>query len=398
MSAAIQHVLNLISQLASHLALSPAVTASLLYVLTKGPVNLRAHLTSRIAALRDPVRYASIIKVLKLLLTLGLLKNVNKTLNHLALNNYRLRPEVSRWKWDSEVAVVTGGCSGIGSLIVKKLISRGVTVAILDIQQLPPSLQGCTVESRSMREGSRLTSTDAHVKFYACDITDPDAVASTANEIKNKLGSPSILINNAGILTAHTILATSHEYLRKIFDVNVLSNWTTVKAFLPDMIAQNKGHVVTVASTASYVGVAGMSDYTASKAAILSFHEGINPIPLETPRHCKANAKVGLNQELRHTYKTPGILTTSVHPSWVRTPLLIPVEAELAKRGAVMIEPEEVADAVVGQVFSCRSAQVFMPSSGSRISLLRGLPNWVQESVRGGVSQTIAESTKSAGL
>lgn len=40
------------------------------------------------------------------------------------------------------------------------------------------------------------------------------------------------------------------------------------------MIARNKGHVVTVASTASYVGVAGMADYTASKAAVLSFHEG----------------------------------------------------------------------------------------------------------------------------
>jgi all-trans-retinol dehydrogenase (NAD+) len=76
-------------------------------------------------------------------------------------------------------------------------------------------------------------------------------------------------------LSAHTILATSHEYLKKIFDVNVLSNWVTVKAFLPDMIKENKGHVVTVASTASYISVAGMTDYTASKAAVLSFHEGI---------------------------------------------------------------------------------------------------------------------------
>ena len=97
---------------------------------------------------------------------------------------------------------------------------------------------------------------------------------AAAKQIKQQLGAPSILINNAGILDAHTILATKHAYLRKIFDVNVLSNWTTAQAFLPDMIAQNKGHVVTVASGASYVGVAGMADYTATKAAILSFHEG----------------------------------------------------------------------------------------------------------------------------
>jgi all-trans-retinol dehydrogenase (NAD+) len=99
-------------------------------------------------------------------------------------------------------------------------------------------------------------------------------VFATAEEVQRKLGAPSVLVNNAGILDAHSILGTSHEYLRKIFDVNVLSNWTTVRAFLPSMIAQNKGHVVTVASGASYIGVAGLADYTASKAAVLAFHEG----------------------------------------------------------------------------------------------------------------------------
>jgi NAD(P)-dependent dehydrogenase (short-subunit alcohol dehydrogenase family) len=229
--------------------------------------------------LRDPIRHATIIRALKWLLTFGLLKNVNKTLNQIALNSYRLRPETARWKWDKEVAVVTGGCSGIGSLIVKRLVNKGVTVAILDIQQLPPALQGCTVESWSFREGSKLTfCADARIKFYACDITDPSAVKSAAEEIKAKLGAPSILINNAGILSAHSILATSHEYLRKIFDVNVLSNWITVQAFLPDMIKENKGHIVTLASSGSYVGVGGLADYTATKAAILAFHEGKPPL------------------------------------------------------------------------------------------------------------------------
>ena len=81
-------------------------------------------------------------------------------------------------------------------------------------------------------------------------------------------------MNNAGIAQAHTILDTSDEYLRKIFDVNLLSNFTTVKAFLPDMIAKNKGHVITVASTASFLGAAGMVDYCSTKAGVLSFHEG----------------------------------------------------------------------------------------------------------------------------
>jgi short-subunit dehydrogenase len=114
----------------------------------------------------------------------------------------------------------------------------------------------------------------ADVRFFECDITDPSAVYTTAQKVKKTFGSPTILINNAGVLASHSILSTSDDFLRKIFDVNVLSNWYTTKAFLPDMIKNNKGHIMTVASTASYGGVGGLADYTASKAAILSFHEG----------------------------------------------------------------------------------------------------------------------------
>jgi all-trans-retinol dehydrogenase (NAD+) len=215
--------------------------------------------------------------------------------------------------------------------------------------------------------------TDADIKFFECDITDPAAVYSTAEEVQAKLGAPTILINNAGILRPQTILDTKDDYLKKIFDVNVLSNWYTVKAFLPAMIKANKGHLVTIASTASYVAVGGMADYCATKAAILSFHEG-------------------LNQELKHHYKAPSVLTTSIHPNWVRTPLLGPLEAELNQRGSAIIEPEVVADAVVSRILGCTGGQVFLPSSINRVSALRGLPNWLGESVRGGVTQTIYNS------
>lgn len=198
---------------------------------------------------------------------------------------------------------------------------------------------------------------------------------STAEKVKQTLGAPTILINNAGILASHTILATSDDYLRKLFDVNVLSNWYTTKAFLPDMLAANKGHIVTIASTASYIGVAGLADYTASKAAILAFHES-------------------LNQELKHHYNAPNVLTTSIHPNWVRTPLLAPVEQELKQRGSAIIEPNVVADTVVERILACTGGQVFLPRSIGRISALRGLPNWVQESVRDGVSKTIYASAK----
>jgi len=143
------------------------------------------------------------------------------------------------------------------------------------------------------------------------------------------------------------------------------------------MIAANKGHILTIASGASYVSVAGLADYTASKAAILSFHEA-------------------LNQELRHIYKAPNVLTTSVHPSWIRTPLIAGVEDELKKQGVSIIEPEDAAQAVVDRVWGCEGGQVFLPAEAARASYIRGLPGWVAERMRDGVSKTVMEVVKKA--
>jgi all-trans-retinol dehydrogenase (NAD+) len=76
----------------------------------------------------------------------------------------------------------------------------------------------------------------------------------------------------------------------------------------------------------------------------------------------------------------------------------VPVEQELKKRGAVVMEPADVADAVAKQIFSCQGAQVFLPSSAGRSALIRALPNWMQESIRMGVARTITESVKIGGM
>jgi all-trans-retinol dehydrogenase (NAD+) len=268
MSVAVRRTLNL----ATSLVLNPALTAPLLWLLTYGPQALRTRLADRVGALRDPRQRALVLKVLKWLLAAGVVRGVNRSLNSVALNGWRAGSEKGRWRWAGEIAVVTGGSSGFGELIVKRLANKGVKVAVLDIRPLPTGLQGCKF-GLYMCVVVVLTVTDAHISFFSCDVTDAEAVFATAEEVQRKLGAPTVLVNNAGILDAHSILGTSHEYLRKIFDVNVLSNWTTVRAFLPGMIAQNKGHIVTVASMASYLGVAGMADYTATKAAVLAFHE-----------------------------------------------------------------------------------------------------------------------------
>lgn len=138
--------LHRLPALLSTLALNPALTGPLLYLLASSPSPLRTRLATQFQTLRDPVRVAALVKALKWLLALGLARAANRGLNSLALNNWRLGfggGEKERWRWDDEVAVVTGGCSGIGRMVVQKLGAAGVRVAVLDVLRLPGEMEGC---------------------------------------------------------------------------------------------------------------------------------------------------------------------------------------------------------------------------------------------------------------
>lgn len=95
-----------------------------------------------------------------------------------------------------------------------------------------------------------------------------------ASSIKADFGSPTILVNNAGIAKTFSVLDVPNDYLEKIMHINLISHWYTVKEFLPDMITGKKGHIISIASMASYTSVAGMVDYCVTKAGVMSFHEG----------------------------------------------------------------------------------------------------------------------------
>jgi short-subunit dehydrogenase len=129
------------------------------------------------------------------------------------------------------------------------------------------------------------------VFFYEADVTNSAAVASVAAQIRRDHGEPTVLINNAGIGTGETILGGREEMIKKVFEVNTISHFWMVREFLPAMIKKNHGHVVTIASMASYVVHAQNVDYSCSKASALAFHEG-------------------LSSELRARYDAPNVRTT----------------------------------------------------------------------------------------
>ncbi|KAF2398278.1 dehydrogenase/reductase SDR family member 8 precursor [Trichodelitschia bisporula] len=347
----------------------PLFTGPLLLALTSGPEALRGPLLHQLESFITKIGVSSIttprvITALKVLLALGLGRRVNRALNAWALNNWRWRAQTDKWTWNWEVAVVTGGSSGIGLETVRLLSRKGVKVAVLDIQDLPESVQNYS-----------------NIKFFYCDVTSPDSISEAAAAVRKTWDHPSILINNAGIGGPHSLVEMPTAWVSKIFTINIVSHFWLIKEFLPNMIAKDKGHIVGLASMASWVAPPGIVDYAATKAAVTALHEG-------------------LNMEIRHLYKTPGVLNTIVHPSWVRTPLVGGFEDHLEKTQGGLMKPEWIAQKIVKQIVSCRGGQLIIPSKLASATRLRGEANWIQELIRdfavGGAASEFPDQAKKA--
>lgn len=219
----------------------------------------------------------------------------------------------------------------------------------------------CNADSSRGGGLTSLADESSLIKLYQCDIASRHAVHEAADAIRSDYGSPSILINNAGVGNATTILDISEARLRAAFDVNIISQWNTVQEFLPDMITKRKGHIMSTASLAAFVGLAGMVDYSCTKAALIAFYEG-------------------LTQELKHRYNCPQIKTSIVYPGWTRTRLITPFEEGIKSVRGPIMEPETVAEIMVKQIIARRSGQVVL--GPNMVASIRALPTWLQELIR----------------
>jgi all-trans-retinol dehydrogenase (NAD+) len=84
-----------------------------------------------------------------------------------------------------------------------------------------------------------------------------------------------MLINNAGVVSGRALLDTPDELIERSFSVNTLAHFWTVKAFLPTMLENDHGHIVSIASMAGHVGIPKLIDYCASKFAAVGFDEAL---------------------------------------------------------------------------------------------------------------------------
>jgi len=316
----------------------PLVARTLLNPALTLPLVLLARYTKKGEDLS--ILHEQAFRRLKQLLYLGIARWVNNYLSRGALNNWA--PDT--YDWEKEIVVVTGGAGGIGGHVVGLLAEKGIKVVVLDI--IPMAYDA-----------------PSNVHYFKCDITSTSAISSVAQEVRDKVGVPTILINNAGVGRGKTILDGTEKDVRFTFDVNTLSHYFLAKEFVPAMVARNHGMIVTVSSMAAYVTVPNMVDYAASKAAALSFHEG-------------------LAAELKTRYNAPRVRTVVVNPGYTKTALFQGYRNDSTFLAPTM-EIESVAEAIVNQVLSGQSGQVIKPRGLLELMTnLKGWPYWMQLRVR----------------
>jgi 3-oxoacyl-[acyl-carrier protein] reductase len=153
------------------------------------------------------------------------------------------------------VAIITGGASGLGLAIAKKLAGLGARLVLID-----QNIDSLSTEPEL-----------AAMSRYAVDITDEQKVMETVQKVFDEFGRIDILINSAGITGATSI--KSHETdtanIRKVFEVNFMGSYYTSKHTLPRMLMNGYGRILHIASVAGKEGNAGMLAYSASKAAVI---------------------------------------------------------------------------------------------------------------------------------
>lgn len=237
--------------------------------------------------------------------------------------------------------LITGGAGGIGRHMALKMARQGAAPILWDI--CADSLRRAADEVQG--------ATGRPVHKYLCDISDRDAVAATASQVKRDVGPVHILVNNAGVVAGKTLLELSNQEIERTITVNTMALFWTCRAFLPDMIADNSGHVVTIASAAGMIGVARLVDYCTSKWAAVGFDES-------------------LRMELRGT--APNVKTTVVCPYYVDTGMFRGVRTRFPWLLPILDEGA-VAERIVRAIASNR-ARLAMPWIVRLIPPMRTLP------------------------
>ena len=162
-------------------------------------------------------------------------------------------------------AIVTGGSRGIGRAIVEELARRGANVAFSFNQNREMADQLVT----------QIQSDCTRALAFQADVTDFGAAEAMVKAVKSELGSVDYLVNNAGITRDKLIMMMSPEDWDAVVDTNLKGAFNVTRHAVSVMVRQRRGAILNIASISGVVGMAGQTNYSASKAGLIGFTKAL---------------------------------------------------------------------------------------------------------------------------
>lgn len=222
-----------------------------------------------------------------------------------------------------QLALITGGSSGIGLALAKKYAQQGYDVGVLarDLPKLENAQQEIVAEST--QKGQKIST-------LSCDITNYEDLSQKLRAWVNEFGIPDLVINSAGVAYPGYFQELDLEIFHWLMDVNYFGTLNVIKYLTPDMIQRGSGTLVNISSQAGFVGVFGYSAYGASKYALR-----------------------GMTDVLRSEMKPLGIKVHIVFPPDTQTPQLEfeenlkPYETRALAGASSILSADQVAEAVM---------------------------------------------------
>jgi NAD(P)-dependent dehydrogenase (short-subunit alcohol dehydrogenase family) len=220
---------------------------------------------------------------------------------------------------DSRVAVVTGGATGIGAALARRLARRGWTCVLLGRRE----------------DRLRLLADEIGGEYEVCDVAEREAVERAAASVQERHPALELLVNNAGIPGRSNFLDVDPERAEQLIRVNYLGSLWCARAFLPALEAARNAKVVNVVSVAGTVAV---GPYSASKHAQLAFSRS-------------------LAAELR----PHGIRVLTVNPGFVHTEGFPQDRLLRGRFGSLVVGPDYVAERILRALGRGRT-EIFVPA------------------------------------
>ncbi|MFF9318466.1 SDR family oxidoreductase [Streptomyces sp. NPDC014735] len=157
---------------------------------------------------------------------------------------------------EGQVVVVTGAARGVGELLARKLSARGAKLALVGLE--PDELK---------KVSERLHGDSDH---WFADVTDHEAMARVAQEVKERFGKVDVVVANAGVATGGLFVDSDPEAWRRVIEVNLIGGAVTGRAFLP-VLMESRGYFLQIASLAAMTPAPMMTAYCASKSGVEAF-------------------------------------------------------------------------------------------------------------------------------